>query len=107
DFVLLTVPAADARARLAELVAHYCVGLTRPLHFYPKSAWAYVEGGQNVGAAQRKWSGGQKAAFGEASDPAYRLALRGLAEPLDGEFFDLADAVFGPMMAYLEDTRRV
>lgn len=107
DFALLAVPAEEARTRLAELVARYRAGLTRPLHFYPKSAWAYVEGGQNIGAAQRKWSGGQKAAFGEASDPAYRLALRGVAEPLDGEFFDLAGEVFGPMMAYLEDARRV
>jgi exodeoxyribonuclease V gamma subunit len=78
----------------------------RPLHFYPKSAWAYVEGGQNIGAAQRTWHGGRHTAFGEASDPAYRLALRGLAEPLDEEFYALAETVFAPMMTYLEDARR-
>ncbi|HNQ75002.1 MAG TPA: exodeoxyribonuclease V subunit gamma [Pseudothauera hydrothermalis] len=106
DFVLLTVPAEEARTRLAELIAYYRAGLMRPLHFYPKSAWAYVEGGQNIGAAQRTWHGGRHTAFGEASDPAYRLALRGLAEPLDEEFYALAETVFAPMMTYLEDARR-
>lgn len=106
DFVLLTVPADEARARLAELLRHYRAGLMQPLHFYPKSAWAYVDNGHNAGAAWRKWEGGQKAEFGEGHDPAYRLALRGVAEPLDEEFFGLAGALFDPLVMYLEDARR-
>ncbi|THF59379.1 exodeoxyribonuclease V subunit gamma [Pseudothauera rhizosphaerae] len=107
DFVLRPVAPQEARARLAELVARYRAGLVRPLHFYPKSAWAYVSEGASIKAALRKWSGGQRAEFGEAHDPAYRLALRGEAQPLDEAFFALAETVFGPLREYLEDGREV
>lgn len=105
-FVLEPVPAEEARRYLAELLRHYRAGLMAPLHFYPKSAWEYVTHGQSLGRARSKWSGGQNAAFGESRDPAYRLALRGVAEPLDEAFTVLAEAVFGPLLRYLQDARR-
>jgi len=35
-------PITDARARLEALLRLYREGLASPLHFFPKSAWAYV-----------------------------------------------------------------
>jgi exodeoxyribonuclease V gamma subunit len=43
--------------------------------------------------------------FGEAEDPAYRLALRGIDDPLDAAFEAIAGAVFGPLREHLQDAR--
>ncbi|NKE64845.1 exodeoxyribonuclease V subunit gamma [Ramlibacter sp. RBP-2] len=85
--------AAEAREHLARLVALYRAGLARPLHFFPKSAWALLQEGER--AARQKWTGGNSEFGGERDHAAYRLALRGVAEPLDGEFRESAATVFG------------
>ena len=77
-------------------------GLRAPLHFFPKSAWEYVTNGENHSAARAKWSGGR---FPESGDAAYRLALRGHADPLDDEFDECARAVFEPLLACIEGPR--
>ncbi|HWI81737.1 exodeoxyribonuclease V subunit gamma [Ramlibacter sp.] len=83
----------DAKAQLARLVAVYRQGLARPVHFFPKSAWALRQGGES--AARQKWSGGNSAFGGERDHAAHQLALRGVADPLDGEFVATANLVFG------------
>ncbi len=92
-------PCADAAARLAELLALYRRGLSEPLHFYPRAAWELLTRG--IDAAQRVWHASEYNRFAEEADPAYRLALRGVAEPLDAEFEALAAAVFGPLRQHL------
>lgn len=94
-----------ARASLADLLMLYRSGLCTPLHFFPKSAWAYMANGESMTKARVKWSGGQRAEFGEARDPAYRLALRGGGDALDEAFFDTARRVFRPLLERLEDAR--
>jgi exodeoxyribonuclease V gamma subunit len=89
---LPTIPQNEARSRLATLLAHYRTGLTRPLRFFPRSAWAYVENDLSSGDARRKWDGGQYA--GESADPYYELAMRGVIDPLDEEFEQIAVDVF-------------
>jgi exodeoxyribonuclease V gamma subunit len=92
---------ADAPARLAELLALYRRGLSEPLHFYPRAAWELLERG--LGAARRSWRASEHNRFAEEADPAYRLALRGVTEPLDAEFEALAAAVFGPLREHLQE----
>ncbi len=94
---LPALPPARARALLGELVALVRRGLRAPLHFFPRSAWAWVEAGGDLAAAQRAWRVSPQQPFGESADAAYRLALRGCGDPLDAEFEALAQQVFGPL----------
>lgn len=96
--------ASTARAHLGELIGLYRRGLSAPLHFFPKSAWAYISGGMT--AARQRWTHSRNASWGESADPAYRLALRGVAEPLDGAFEECAHTVFAPLLDYLEEAGR-
>ncbi len=93
---LATIASDEARARLAELLAYYRAGLTRPLRFFPRSAWAYVEQGFSLAQARAKWEGERHA--GENANPYYALALRGAGDPLDAEFEEVAKAVFWPYL---------
>ena len=94
----------DAAARLRELLALYRRGLERPLHFFVRSAWQYVDAG--LRAARKAWHPTLYQPFAEGADPAYRLALRGVDDPLDAEFVSLAQAVFGPLRQHLQDLPR-
>ncbi|NML14940.1 exodeoxyribonuclease V subunit gamma [Azohydromonas caseinilytica] len=89
---------------LAGLLRLYREGLTRPLHFFPRAAWAFIEGKELMSKAQAAWYGGPQWE-GEGADPAYRLALRGCTEPLDAEFVRSARAVFGPLRRCLRGER--
>ena len=95
------VPCTDAPARLRELLALYRRGLCAPLRFFPRAAWQCLTKGP--AAARRAWYSAPHNPHAEDADPAYRLALRGVAEPLDAEFEALAAAVFGPLREHLED----
>lgn len=86
----------DARARLADLVACYRDGLRRPVHFFPKASWSLVQNGDYK--ARQAWIGSPDFG-GERDRPAHRLALRGVADPLDGEFEELARRVFDPIVS--------
>ena len=94
-------PLADAPDRLSALVKLYREGQTRPLPFFPKSAWAYAEAeaeaGKALKAARKKWEVGYSG-YGESTGSAYALALRGVADPLDTKFERCARAVFLPFM---------
>ena len=92
-FRLPPLDAGDAQDTLAGLLRLYRAGLQAPLHFFPRSSWAYVDEGMSE--ARKKWMSFDRR-FGEWRDAAYRLALRGVEEPLDDDFFATADAVFGP-----------
>jgi exodeoxyribonuclease V gamma subunit len=92
-----TLPALErevAREHLGALLHLYRRGLREPLPFFPKSAWTLVNSGEY--RARAKWQGSPDFA-GEGQDPAYRLAFRGLGDPLGGDFDELANAVFGPI----------
>ena len=97
------MPCADPAAALRALLRLYRQGLSEPLHFYPRSAWELQNKGP--GAARSVWLSVKGVFVGESEDPAYRLALRGVDEPLDARFDALARAVFAPLMASLQDDR--
>jgi exodeoxyribonuclease V gamma subunit len=96
-------PVADAPARLAELLALYQAGLRMPLHFFPKSAWAYLAAGPSE--ASKVWQG-SPFSRGEAQDAYLELALRDLSTPaaaLNPVFEQLARVVFGPLAEHLRE----
>jgi exodeoxyribonuclease V gamma subunit len=103
DYVL--GPVDDARAQLATLLGLYREGLHRPLHFFPKSAWRYMTEGKRIAAAITAWRSTPFNNFAEVRDPAYRLALRGVDDPLDDEFVACATRVFQPLLDAVEDDR--
>ncbi|MGE5089430.1 MAG: exodeoxyribonuclease V subunit gamma, partial [Candidatus Levyibacteriota bacterium] len=98
-------PIDDARERLAALLALYREGLRRPLHFFPKSAWKYMSRGEKPSDAANAWYSTQQHPHGEDRDPAYGLALRGIADPLDDDFIACAKAVFQPLLDVIADHR--
>lgn len=93
---------------LGQLLEDYWCGLHRPLRFFPRSAYVYqdaVHRGQDSEVAFRKaqkcWRGNDHAA-GEGEDPYYR-ALFSESEPLDEEFAALAQRIYGPLLAHMEE----
>lgn len=103
DQTLALRPVADAEAQLGALLRLYRQGLTEPLHFYPRSAWAYVERDGDIVSAQRVWAPSRPDARGESQEAAHRLALRGCVDPLDETFEETANAIFGPLRAHIEE----
>jgi len=106
-FVLRPLASADeAREHLQTLLRHYREGLRSPLHFFPKAAWAYCKSDGRMAEARKKWIGSPEFG-GERDDPGYRLALRGIDDPLDADFIALADEILSPLLAHLHDPRLV
>ena len=87
------------------MLALYRRGLREPIHFFPKSAWKYIIGGESLSKATATWQSARDRPWGEEKDPAYRLALRGIDDPLDEDFEQCASTVFSPMMNCIEDDR--
>jgi exodeoxyribonuclease V gamma subunit len=90
---------------LQGLMALYRRGLREPIRFFPKSAWEYICRGRELAKARRVWRPDYGLARGEETHAAYRLALRGIADPLDAEFEACAETVFGMILAHLDDAR--
>jgi exodeoxyribonuclease V gamma subunit len=105
DGTYVVPPCADAHLNLEAFLRLYRQGLERPLHFYPKSAWAYMTHGRRIRAASSAWLSSTHHEFGEDRDPAYRLALRGVPDPLDAEFERAAVTVFAPLLEIIVDGR--
>jgi exodeoxyribonuclease V gamma subunit len=102
DYRLRTV--TNPKRALARLIALYRVGLSRPLHFYPRSSWALATTGK-TNEALKKWQCTRNQPFGESADQAYQLALRGVNNPLDLQFAELAKEIFQPILDHLDDSR--
>ena len=98
-------PVDDAPALLTQLLQLYARGSGEPVHFFPKSAWAYMVGDRKMAKAQARWRSTPRTPHGEDSDPAYALALRGVDDPLDADFVLCAGSIFGPLLACLDDPR--
>ena len=92
----------SARDYLRRLLELYRQGLRRPLHFFPKSAWFYMQEDQSLAAAAKTWENSQNPDWGESAHPAYQLALRGIADALNDEFMQAANIVYAPLIEHLE-----
>ena len=101
----LLPPVEAARSELGALLALYREGLRRPIHFFPKSAWNYMIGDGSLQKASKTWQSTSFYPYGEDRDPAYRVALRGVDDPLDDEFEQCAAIVFAPLLRVIDDHR--
>lgn len=97
-------PCLDAVSRLRELLVLYRRGLQRPLRFFARAALTLIDDG--LDAARAAWQPSSHRPFAEGADPACQLALRGIDDPLDEEFQQLAAAVWLPLLDHLRDARR-
>lgn len=98
-------PCSSAHDQLQQMLLLYRQGLCSPLHFFPKSSWQYIVNGGSMSKANAKWNSSRQSPFGEDRDQSYRLALRGLPDPLDADFIACAQTVLEPLMLQLEDPR--
>ncbi|WP_446009005.1 exodeoxyribonuclease V subunit gamma [Candidatus Electrothrix sp.] len=91
----------DPKAELTALLRCYRQGESEPLHFYPKTSYAWAKARSEAAAwnaARRTWYSGFYR--GESDDPAYEIALRA-QEPLDQRFAELSE-LFRPVVAYMQ-----
>jgi exodeoxyribonuclease V gamma subunit len=106
SFTLRPLPTETALRELEALLRLYRQGLSTPLRFFPKSAWARVFDGRDEGNAIQKARERWEGRYPEAADPAYRLALRGVGDALDDDFHANALKIFGALVAYLDDEQQ-
>ncbi len=95
-------PVERSEETLKALLAVYRQGLIKPLHFFPRTSFAFAEAmekhgdeGKALAAAHRTW----ESDFGmsEGDDPYFQLCF-GRLDPLDEEFKDLAVEILGPIL---------
>jgi exodeoxyribonuclease V gamma subunit len=104
DRILTFASVADAAAILEKLVDLYFTGLERPLHFFPRTACVYAERGAIDGEVKKEWEGSYNTT-GECEDAYYRIAFRGIDDPLDAAFERNARAVFDPLGAAMTEDK--
>jgi exodeoxyribonuclease V gamma subunit len=113
DKVLAALPSERAPELLAGLLELYWKGLTLPLKFFPQTSLAYAEAAlaQEAGDSKREplavarpvWEGSQHSEKpGECKDAYFDLCFRN-SDPLDQEFGEIAQAVFGPLLSELKE----
>lgn len=98
-------PCDEPIGPLQTLLGLYAQGQCAPLYFFPRSAWAWAQGGRRLAPARSAWTVGPRTPHAEQADPAHRLVLRGLPDPMgDGapRFEAAAAAVFDPLLDCLD-----
>ena len=96
---------------LAKLLGHFWRGMTFPLPFFVKSAWAYVEAGNREGresglkVAHKIWDEPafrNGSFFGESENLYFQKVYRGV-DALDAEFESLSLDIISPLIAALSE----
>ena len=107
EVILQPMTAPQAQKYLTTLLELYWQGLSQPLRFFPKSAFAYQDALRNKKSrtpaaikARQTWEGNDLYP-GEADDPYYQLAFRG-QQPLDATFEALSITILDPLYEHLE-----
>ncbi len=102
-------PVKNSEEVLTRLLEIYWEGLARPVHFFPRSSWEYVQmllhrnksEEEALVKARNTWKG-RKYQPGESEDAYYKLCFRDI-DPLDSEFQNAAIEIFGPLLASQND----
>ncbi len=98
-------PVSDSGSVLKALLRIYRRGLTEPIHFFPRSSFAYAEAlyrkmkdpNEALNAARKEWEGSDFGGMPESRDPYFRLCFKH-TDPLDDTFEVLAKEIFQPLM---------
>jgi exodeoxyribonuclease V gamma subunit len=101
-------PVEDAKEVLGNILDVYWRGLSRPLHFFPRSSYAFARSvrksgkpeGKALKEAEKVWTGSSGFTRAEGDEAAHYICFAD-ADPLDREFIDLSLAVFGPLMDHI------
>lgn len=106
DTAFTLPPLRDAQMHLKHLLACYWQGLRQPLHLYPESALAYAQAARQrardpLAAARQTWESSDHH-HGEGDDAYYKFAFRE-HDALDPEFTQVAEAVFWPLLAVVQE----
>jgi len=93
----------EAQSSLQDLLELYSQGLQAPLHFFPQSAFSYVQAesensGTGLKAAMKVWMPSRFNPYAEGARIEYRCAFRGKPSPLDDMFENLATRIFRPVL---------
>jgi exodeoxyribonuclease V gamma subunit len=82
----------------------YWQGLYRPLHFFPRTAYAFAEAeGTITKKVSLVWAATGRDARPECDEPYFKIAFRG-TNPLDAEFETAANMVFVQMKRVITKT---
>jgi exodeoxyribonuclease V gamma subunit len=108
DKDVILEPVAEPEPQLRALLDLYWQGSRRLVHFFPKSALAYVQqlrkepnSDKAARLAHMAWEGSDyREGSVERDDPYYQLAFRD-TDPLNKEFEALAMAVFEPLFTHV------
>jgi len=103
------LPVENSQEILENLLEKYWEGLLIPLHFFPRSSWEYAQRVVEKGtpledaleSARSTWVGNDYAP-GECEDAYYQLCFAN-TDPLDSEFQDIAEEVFGPLLEHQKE----
>ena len=96
-FYLDAMPKDEARDLLSELLKGYCLGMQRPLHFFPKPAFKmYEKGKADLSKAQSAWKAGY---FSSEEDKFENKLLFTGQDVFNEEFLTFAEMTFGRMKA--------
>lgn len=101
-------PASGWKEILTRLLGDYWSGMRTPLPLFPESSWTFAHERlekkrspeEALAVARHAWEGSDFSR-GEGEDPYYRLCF-GEMDPLDAAFRNVAEEVFGPMLAHLK-----
>jgi exodeoxyribonuclease V gamma subunit len=100
DLTFDVITRNEAEQYLAGLVNLYHEGLEEPVPFFRKAAWECLDKSGND--AVRKWYGGYgMKGEAESLDIWHSLAWRGVADPLDGKFTEIARCVYEPLRKHM------
>jgi exodeoxyribonuclease V gamma subunit len=99
-------PVARPAELLQALLELYARGQRQPLQFYPGTSWEQAMPDSTPGKVRNIWTGreGSTRTWAESRDPWNRLALRGVADPLDVQFEMQSQAIYQPLLEHLEQT---
>lgn len=102
-------PVENADELLEELLELYGRGLREPLRFFPSTSWRFAE--RTLRPSTRDRQSPQQAARGvwegndynvsERKDPYYEYCFRGMDDPLDAVWEELALQVYGPLIEHI------
>lgn len=98
DLSIGEIPQDEANEHLVYLLGLYDEGFFRPVPFFRRSSWEYIEK-KSIDKARYTWSGGFNAkSASEIDDVWHALAWRGVSDALDDEFLEIAETLFRPLI---------